>query len=96
MSAWEYWDKAEALMAEYRFLSAGELADELVDAGYILTANRDAVAEEIAKHDAVYCREDYDADCKCGKWLEDDEYEWPDHMGDVLDQWITEAGGSNP
>jgi hypothetical protein len=96
MSASEYWSKAEALMAEYRFLDAGEIADELADAGFILATDRNAVAEEITAHDAVYSREDFDADCKCGKWLEDDAYEWPDHMGSVLDQWITEAGGSNP
>lgn len=94
MSAWEYRSKAEALMAEYRFLDASELADELVDVGYILAADRIVAIEEILAHDAsaVRSREDFDADCKCGKWLEDDEYEWPDHMGDVLDQWMTEAG----
>lgn len=91
MSAWEYWSKAETLMAEHQFEPA-EIADELVDAGYILAANRDAVTEEITAHDTVYRREDFDADCKCGKWLEDDAWEWPDHMGDVLDRWITEAG----
>ena len=92
MTASESWSKAEAHMADYRFLDPGELAGELAEAGYILTADRDAVAAAIADHNAVYCREDFGADCKCGKWLEDDEYEWPDHMGDVLDQWITEAG----
>lgn len=99
MSAWEYWSKAERLMAEYRFFSAGEIADELRDAGCILAADRDAVAEEITAHDVVFSREDFDADCKCGKWLEDDNYEWPDHMGSVLDQWIIEAvdeAGSTP
>lgn len=92
MSAWEYWSKAEALMDEYRFLNASELADELAQAGYILRADEQTVAGTITAHDAVYSREDFDADCKCGKWLEDDEYEWPDHMGDVLREWITEAG----
>ena len=96
MSAWEYRSKAEALMAEYQFLSAAELADELAEAGYILAADRDMVAKEITAHDAVHCREDVDADCKCGKWLEDDEHEWPDHMGSVLDQWLTEAGKKEP
>lgn len=92
MSAWEYWNKAEKLMAEYRHLEPGEIADELVDAGYTLAANRDAVAEAITAHDTAYSREGCDADCKCGKWLEDNYYEWPDHLGDVLGQWITEAG----
>lgn len=94
MSASEYWSKAETLLAEYQFLlpNAGELADELIQAGYVLAADRDTVAEEITTHNAVYSREDFDADCKCGKWLEDNEWEWADHMGDVLDQWITEAG----
>lgn len=79
-------------MSEYQFLTAGEIADELATAGYILTADRDTVAEQIGAHDAVYPREDFNADCKCGKWLEDNAYEWPDHMGSVLDDWITEAG----
>lgn len=92
MSASEYWSKAEALMAEYQFLTPGEIADELAAAGYILAADRNTVAEEITAHDVVYSREDDDADCKCGKWLEHNYYEWPDHMGSVLDDWITEAG----
>jgi hypothetical protein len=92
VSAWEYRSKAENLMAEYRFLAAGELADALAESGYILTSDRDAVAEAIIGHDAVYYDGDIDPHCKCGKWLEDDEFEWPDHMGDVLDRWITEAG----
>lgn len=92
MSAWEYWSKAEALMAENQFLKPAEIADELVDAGYVLAADRDAVAAEITNHDAVYTYEDDDPHCKCGKWIEPDQYEWPDHMGSVLKQWITEAG----
>lgn len=92
MSAWEYWSKAEALIAENQSLTADELADELVGESYILAADRDAVTEALGAHDAVYRRDDFDADCKCGKWLEDDYYEWPDHIGGVLDQWITEAG----
>lgn len=92
MSAYEYRSKAEALLSEYRFLDPAELAEELAGEGFILAADRQAVAEEITAHNAVYRREDFDADCECGKWLEDDEYEWPDHMGDVLDKWITEAG----
>lgn len=92
MSASEYWSKAESLMAEYQFLSAAELADELSEAGYVLAADRDTVAKEITAHDAVYSRDDDDADCKCGKWLEHNYYEWPDHLGSVLDQWLTEVG----
>jgi hypothetical protein len=79
-------------MAEYQFRDAAELADELLEAGYILAADRDTVATEIGVHDAVYVFEDDAPHCKCGKWLEDNEYEWPDHVGDVLDKWITEAG----
>lgn len=92
MSASEHWTKAEVLMYERQFLAPSELADELAAGGYILATDRNAVASEITSHDAVYAREDFDADCKCGKWLEDNQYEWPDHMGSVLDQWITEAG----
>lgn len=92
MSASEYWSKAESLMAEYQFLDATELADELAQAGYILATDQDIVAKEITAHDTVYSREDDDADCKCGKWLERNYYEWPDHLGSVLDQWLTEAG----
>lgn len=36
MSASEYWTKAETLMAEHQYLTAGEIADELTKAGYIL------------------------------------------------------------
>lgn len=92
MSAWEYWSKAEALMADNQFLAAAELADELIEAGYISAADQDTVAQEITGHDAVYVPEGDEPHCKCGKWLEDDQFEWPDHMGDVLDKWITDAG----
>ncbi|WP_227979955.1 hypothetical protein [Nocardia spumae] len=92
MSAWEYRSKAEALMADNQFLAADELADELVEAGYISAADRDTVAQEITGHNTVYVPEGDEPHCKCGKWLEDDHFEWPDHMGDVLDEWITEAG----
>jgi len=96
VSAWEYWSKAERLLSESQFLTPGEIADELAGAGYILTTDKAAVAEEITAHDTLYSRDDEDLDCKCGKWLEHDYYEWPDHMGDVLDRWITEAGESTP
>ncbi|WP_280317283.1 hypothetical protein [Nocardia wallacei] len=92
MSAWEYRSKAEELMAEYRFLDPSELAEELADAGYIQQADQEAATEAIGAHYAVHCYDDDDPHCQCGKWLEDDEYEWPDHIGDVLDQWLTEAG----
>jgi hypothetical protein len=95
VSASEHWTRAEALLYEYRFLDPGGIADELVRAGFTLAADRDTVAAEIANHDAVYRREDFDADCKCGKWLEDNAYEWPDHMGTVLDRWITESGNED-
>lgn len=48
MSAWEYRSKAEELIAEHRFLDAGELADQLAEAGFILPGDRDTVAQEIA------------------------------------------------
>lgn len=92
MSAYEYWSKAEALMADYQGYDTDLLAGALAEAGYILPADRDVVAEEITAHDGIYGRDDGDADCKCGKWLEYDQWEWPDHMGDVLEKWITKAG----
>jgi hypothetical protein len=92
VSASEYWSKAEALLAEHQSFTADEIADELSEARYILPADRDAVAEAITPHDAIYVEDDVDAHCKCGKWLESNYYEWPDHMGSVLDQWITETG----
>lgn len=94
MSAWEYRSKAAALLAENQFLEAVEIADELAGAGYILRADEQIVAEEITDHDAaaLWSESEYDSYCKCGKWLEYDEYEWPDHLGDVLDKWLSEAG----
>ncbi|MFC8531903.1 hypothetical protein [Nocardia sp. NPDC057227] len=91
MSAWEYRSKAAALLTEEQASTPEEIAGELIGAGYVQPVDRAAVAEELAKHDGIYLEDDTEY-CECGKWLEREQYEWPDHVEDMLDRWITEAG----
>lgn len=87
MSASEYWDKAEWLMNEHYQDGPSwryDLVSALIDIGWVKPNDRMAVLIELAKHDQVWAREDIDADCKCGKWLEENAYEWPDHFSTVL------------
>lgn len=94
MSASEFWSKAERCMSENQF--DDDLAQTLVDEGYVLPEHHDVVNRELSKHSNVYPEDEYNSHCECGKWLEIGYYEWPDHVGDVLDEWITKPGKETP
>lgn len=80
----EYWDALERLLSEERY---GDVPDELIEKGWAPEQNRAALAELMGDHDGEYSEDDneWDTYCICGKWLERDTYEWPDHMSSVLE-----------
>lgn len=84
MSASEYWDAMERMLAEEW---ATEVPDRLIGNGWAPAENRDALAELISDHDGQYAEDDdeWNYYCICGKWLERNTYEWPDHMSSVLE-----------
>jgi hypothetical protein len=84
MSAAEYWDALERLLAAEW---AKDVPDKLIEKGWAPEANLTALAELVADHDGQYSEDDneWDSYCICGKWLERDCYEWPDHFSSVLE-----------
>lgn len=82
MSASEFWDEFEQFLSVDGYFTT---AEDLVDAGYVLAEDAELVRAVLVNHDAVYVEDDEDPHCKCGKWLEPNYYEWPDHMYVVLD-----------
>jgi hypothetical protein len=99
MSAWEYWDALERMLSEEISLT---VADKLIENGWAPAENQAALSALMAEHDGVYCYDDDEDRCKCGKWIEWDHYEWPDHMSSVLEDsglltpgrpWDTDQGG---
>lgn len=84
MSACEYWDALERLLSEEW---NKDVADKLIEKGWAPIENRAALTELMSDHDGEYSEDDneWDTWCICGKWLERDNYEWPDHMSSVLE-----------
>lgn len=79
MSAYEYWTPLERLLDERN------TPEDLITGGWAREENRDALVALFTEHDGVYGYDDDEDRCKCGKWIEWDHYEWPDHMSSVLE-----------
>lgn len=80
-----YWDQLERLLAAEW---TAEIPDAIIDKGWAPIENRDALTELLTEHDGEYAEDEHDewnTYCKCGKWLERDSYEWPDHVSSVLE-----------
>ena len=82
MSASEYWDALEWLLSDE---ISSSVPDALIAKGWAPEENLHPLLDLMAKHDGVFCYEDDEDRCKCGKWIEWDQYEWPDHMSAVLE-----------
>lgn len=82
MSAWEYWDALERMLSEETSLS---VPDKLIENGWAPAGNLATLAALMAEHDGVYCYDGDEDRCKCGKWIECNQYEWPDHVSSVLE-----------
>jgi hypothetical protein len=87
MSASEYWGPLERLLSERTAVLRPEvdIPDMLVRAGMIAPDNRDQAAELLSEHQDGWAESEYDAYCKCGKWLEIGYYELENHQANVLD-----------
>lgn len=87
MSASEYWGPLERLLSEWTAVldPETEIPAMLVDAGLIAPENRAAVAELLVEHQYGWSESDYDSYCKCGKWLEYDQYELENHRAAVIE-----------
>ena len=84
MSASEYWDGLQRLIAEEW---PSVLVDTLIEKGWAPETSRAALVELVSDHDSEYSEDDneWDTYCVCGKWLERDNYEMPNHVSAVLE-----------
>jgi len=99
----EYWTPLEQLLAQDTAVvnPSVEIPRMLVAQHFVAPENESAVRELLAEHSDTYVEDDseYDYYCQCGKWLERDQYELPDHQSTVLDDaglLIEEQGPQRP
>ena len=87
MSASEYWSPLEHILSQDTAVlhPETEIPDMLIRERYVAEVNRQAVTELLAQHQYGWSETDYDHYCQCGKWLEYDHYELPDHQSAVLE-----------
>ena len=80
-------------------------ADAIIQSGWAPPANRAQMIELLAEHQSAEGGDggDYDYYCECGKWLEWDIYDMPDHVSSILESanllapgrpWAKSPGGS--
>ena len=83
----EYWTPLERLLAQDTAVvdPKWEIPRMLVEQHYVLPENEQAVRELLAEHRYGWSESEYDDYCTCGKWLERDNYELPDHQSSVLE-----------
>ena len=80
----DYWEPGSihCLLNEHY---EAEIPELLVERGMILPGNKGQVAEVLSEHQLGWFETEYDAYCKCGKWLEIGCYDIEDHQAQVLD-----------
>lgn len=83
----EYWGQLERLLSERTAVLHPEtdIPEMLATAGIIAAESLTEVAELLSEHQDGWSETEYDAYCKCGKWLEIGYYELEDHQAQVLD-----------
>ena len=77
-----YWDALERELSNSD--GPADAADRIITKGWAPEANRTELTELLADHWDTYA-EDSDYGCECGKWLERDNYEQPDHQSAILE-----------
>jgi hypothetical protein len=98
-----YWDSLEKLLAATD--GAEATADAIIQNGWAPYENRTQLIELLAEHQSTEGGDggDYDYYCECGKWLEWDIYDMPDHVSSLLEDadlltpgrpWTKRPGGS--
>lgn len=85
--SWEDWSPLQRCISENWCNGAEDLADALIEAGYVAADRRRELVELLAPHAELWADGDseYDAHCSCGKWIELGQYDMPDHLSAVLD-----------
>lgn len=83
--SWEYWSPFQRFLHDV--WGEKDAAGQLIEAGYAPPENRGQLAEVLSDHDNTYIEDDSEWDfyCVCGKWLERDQYEMPDHLSSILE-----------
>lgn len=83
----EYWGPLERLLSERTAVlhPEVEIPAMLVTSGMVAIEDRDKATELLAEHQDGWSESEYDAYCKCGKWLEIGYYELENHQADILE-----------
>lgn len=83
----EYWTPLERLLAQDSAVvdPVTEIPRMLVEQHFVAPENEQAARELLTMHVYGWSETEYDDYCACGKWLERDYYEMPDHQAAVLD-----------
>jgi len=85
MSANEYWDELENALDDSE--TPSDAADSIIRQGWATESSRAEIVELLTAHwyfsgSSLYVEWDYY--CQCGKWLEWDNYELPNHQSSLL------------
>lgn len=83
-----YWDDLEKLLNEHGADEPADAADAIIANGWAPEANRQAITDLLSEHWATETYDDdgdHDYHCQCGKWLEWDTYDLPDHQSSILE-----------
>ena len=83
LAAGEYWNPMQRCIS-LNWGCDDDLAEALIDAGYIGADEFDALMEVLGQHTDYEADDEYDGRCVCGKWLEFGTYDMPDHLSAVL------------
>lgn len=86
----EYWGPLQRLLAKDTAVDDPrvEIPRMLVQFQFVAPKNEQAVRELLAEHSDTYIEDPDDEHnyyCQCGKWLEWNQYDLPDHQAVVLD-----------
>lgn len=96
-----YWDALERELSNS--FDPADAANRIITKGWAPENNRAALTELLTEHWETYIEDpddDWDYYCQCGKWLERDNYEQPDHQSSILEDtellatgqpWATDA-----
>jgi hypothetical protein len=80
-----YWDALERALSESP--TAESATDTIIDKGWAPETSRAELVSLLGDHWDTHVEDDSEWDyyCQCGKWLERDNYEEPDHQSSLLE-----------
>ena len=85
MSASEYWDELENALNDSE--TPDDAAALIIREGWAPESSRAQIVELLTAHWSTYAEDpdsEWDYYCQCGKWLEWDCYELPNHQSALL------------